>query len=383
VVESEKHDVTLNPERQEVARRYARQNRQLLVVDLGISAALVLAFLLSGASRLLEALLVGWGLSSPWILVAAYIGLVFVAYTLLLMPLSYYSGFVLPHRYGLSTQTLSGWLTDEAKSFGLGVVLGLPVAEVVYWLLRTYPDTWWLWASAFLLVLNVIVGYLAPVLLLPLFYKLTPLDNPDLAERIRRLAERAGARIVGVYSIDMSRRTTAANAMIIGLGNTRRIALGDTLRGDYPPEEVESIVAHELGHQVHHDLELQVILSVVTLTASLYLAHLFLRWGVALFGFQGPGDVAALPLVLIATGLFSLVIMPVTNGYSRWRESMADRYAIRVTGNATAFAQAMVRLANQNLSDANPPRWVVWLLYSHPPIAERVRQAELTVYSQG
>jgi len=383
VVESEKHDVTLNPERQEVARRYARQNRQLLVVDLGISAALVLAFLLSGASRLLEALLVGWGLSSPWILVAAYIGLVFVAYTLLLMPLSYYSGFVLPHRYGLSTQTLSGWLTDEAKSFGLGVVLGLPVAEVVYWLLRTYPDTWWLWASAFLLVLNVIVGYLAPVLLLPLFYKLTPLDNPDLAERIRRLAERAGARIVGVYSIDMSRRTTAANAMIIGLGNTRRIALGDTLRGDYSPEEVETIVAHELGHQVHHDLELQVILSVVTLTASLYLAHLFLRWGVALFGFQGPGDVAALPLVLIATGLFSLVIMPVTNGYSRWRESMADRYAIRVTGNATAFAQAMVRLANQNLSDANPPRWVVWLLYSHPPIAERVRQAELTVYSQG
>ncbi len=383
MVESEKHDVTLNPERQEVARRYARQNRQLLVVDLGISAALVLAFLLSGASRLLEALLVGWGLSSPWILVAAYIGLVFVAYTLLLMPLSYYSGFVLPHRYGLSTQTLSGWLTDEAKSFGLGVVLGLPVAEVVYWLLRTYPDTWWLWASAFLLVLNVIVGYLAPVLLLPLFYKLTPLDNPDLAERIRRLAERAGARIVGVYSIDMSRRTTAANAMIIGLGNTRRIALGDTLRGDYSPEEVETIVAHELGHQVHHDLELQVILSVVTLTASLYLAHLFLRWGVALFGFQGPGDVAALPLVLIATGLFSLVIMPVTNGYSRWRESMADRYAIRVTGNATAFAQAMVRLANQNLSDANPPRWVVWLLYSHPPIAERVRQAELTVYSQG
>lgn len=366
----------LDPQRQEAAIEYARLRRRLLALELALSTLAVVGFLVSGASQLLKTVLVGLGVTSVWALVAVYVALVYVVYTVLFWPLAWWSGYVLPHRYGLSTQTPRGWLTDELKSLGLGLLLGVPVAEVIYWLLRSYPTTWWIWGSGFLLAMTVLMGFVAPVLIVPLFYKLTPLEDAELVARIRRLAERTGRRVAGVYTINLSSRTTAANAVFMGLGRTKRIALGDTLYARYTGDEIETIVAHELGHQVHHDAELGLAVQSVLLIGSLYLAQLFLRWGVGYFGFEGPGDVAGLPLLALATGLFSLLTLPLANGYSRWRERRADAFAIESTGKPRAFGQAIVRLANQNLAEAEPPRWVVWLLYSHPPIMERVRMAE-------
>jgi STE24 endopeptidase len=164
--------------------------------------------------------------------------------------------------------------------------------------------------------------------------------------------------------------------MVMGLGRTKRIALGDTLYTRYSPDEIETIIAHELGHQVHHDLELGIAVQSLLLLAGMYVAHLFLAWGVRVFRFEGPGDIAALPLLLLAVGLFSVVTLPLSNTYMRWREHLADRFAVRTTGNRRAFIRAMLRLANQNLAEADPPRWVVWLLYSHPPIRDRVTAGE-------
>ncbi|MGC9399240.1 MAG: M48 family metallopeptidase [Anaerolineae bacterium] len=362
-------------ERQAKAQAYAHIRRRLLVLDLGISAVLTVAFLTTGASQAYKDLLLRVGLESPWQLVPAYTGSLILAYTVLFWPLSWYSSYVLPHRYGLSTQTPKGWWTDELKSLALSLGLSLPVAEVVYWFLRSEPETWWLWVAGFLVVLSVVMGYLLPVVFVPIFYTLTRLEDERLVARIRRLAERAGVQVADVYTIDLSSRTTAANAMVMGMGNTKRIALGDTLYENYSPEEIEAILAHELAHQVHHDLELGVLVQSALLVGGLYLAKLFLDWGVDVFGFTGPGDVAALPLLALATGLFSLVTMPLTNGYSRWRERMADAYALRMTDDPHAFARSMLRLADQNLAELRPPDWVVWLLYSHPPILERVERA--------
>jgi len=347
-----------------------------MLVELGAAAVLAVGFLVSGASAWLEAVLVGAGLRSPWALTAAYLALALVGYTVLTLPLAWWGGYVEPHRYGLSTQTPRSWLADQLKSLVLSLAFGLAAGEVIYWLLRSFPSTWWVWASGFLLAATVFLGFISPVLILPIFYKLTPLDDAGLVERIRGLAERTGRRVAGVYTINLSARTTAANALFMGLGRTQRIALGDTLYAEYSADEIETIVAHELGHQVHHDLYQGLALQAALLVGSLYLAHLFLGWGVARFGFSGPGDVAALPLLLIAAGLFSLVTMPLSNAYSRWRERLADRFSIEATGKPAAFARAMARLANQNLSEANPPRWVVWLLYSHPPIGERIALAQ-------
>ncbi len=368
-------DVTPDPERQAEAKEYARVRRRLMLVDLVSSSVLLFLFLITGASQAYKTWLVDLGLTSPWVLVPAYIGSLIVGVTVLFWPLAWYRGYVLPHRYDMSTQTPKGWWTDELKMLGLGLALGLPVAELLYWFLRSYPETWWLWASGASVLLSLLLGYLLPVVFVPIFYKLEPLDDPELVERIERLAQKTGTQVAGVYTIDLSSRTKAANAMVMGMGKTKRIALGDTLYDDFTPLEIETILAHELGHQVRHDLELGVIVQSVLQVASLYLAKLFLDWGVAYFDFTGPGDVAALPLLLMATALFSLISMPLVNAYSRWRERRADRYALQVTEAPTAFRHAMKRLANQNLAEMDPPSWVVVLLYDHPPIRTRLRIA--------
>ncbi len=367
-------EVVLDPERQVQAREYARKQRLWMGISLAWSGILVIGFLLSGASRGLKELLLGYAAGSPWILVGLYVAAVLIGYTLLGAPLDWWSGYVLPRRYGLSTQTPARWLADEGKALGLNLVLGVGLAEVVYWLLRRDPTTWWAWAALCIAILGVILSFVAPVLLMPLYYRQTPLEDADLLERIRRLAERSKVRLSGVYTINLSARTTAANAAVVGMGRTRRILLGDTLYAQYSPEEIEAIVGHELGHQVHHDVALGTVVQGLLPFAGLYLAQQVLEWGVDRFHFQGPGDVAALPLLIIAVGLVSLVALPLANTYSRWRESLADRYALQVAGDPTALARALLRLANQNLAEADPPSWVVWLLYSHPPLRERVSQ---------
>jgi len=217
-------------------------------------------------------------------------------------------------------------------------------------------------------------------LIAPLFFKFTPLgeERQDLVERLIALAERAGTHVRGVYRIDMSRRTKAANAALMGLGSSRRIVLGDTLLNEFTPDEIETILAHELGHQVHHDIPLAILIQPLITLPGLWLASLTLKWGVDLLNLKGVNDVAGLPwLALVLAGL-GLVTTPLTNAWSRWRERLADRYAVKATGKPQAFTSALVRLADQNLSEADPPRWVEWLLYSHPPLGKRIAAVQAT-----
>jgi STE24 endopeptidase len=256
-------------------------------------------------------------------------------------------------------------------------VIGLPLLAGLYWLLRVTGDLWWLWAAAGYVVFVVVVSNLAPVIIMPLFNRYVPLgaEHADLEARLRRLANAAGTRVKGVYRFDMSRRTTAANAALTGIGNTRRIILADTLLTQFDPDEVETVIAHELGHHVHRDIPTGIAVSAVITLAGLGVAALALDWGTRVLGLDGPADVAAMPLLMLSLGAFGLLTLPLNNAYSRWREVRADAYALGATGKPDAFASAMTRLANQNLADADPERWVVWLLYSHPPIRERVAHA--------
>jgi STE24 endopeptidase len=370
-------DLNLDPERQAQAKRFARINRRLMLLDLLLGLAYILAWLLTGWSQSLRETLSGF-IDQEWLLVGAY-ALVFGGiYYLLNLPLSYYSAFVLPHRFGLSNQTLSGWVGDQVKGALVGGAVGFIVLQVIYLVLRAYPDAWWLWAAGFLLLFSVLLANLAPILLMPLFYKFKPLEEEyaSLAERLVRLSEKAGARVKGVYQFDMSRRTKAANAALTGLGNTRRIILGDTLLKEFSDDEIETVLAHELGHHVHRDIPLGMAVESLTTLAGLYLASLGLKWGVGYFGFEGVWDIAALPLFLLVMGAYGLVTMPLGNAFSRWRERRADAYALAATGKGRAYASALTRLANQNLADADPEPWVEFLLHSHPALGKRIAMAE-------
>jgi len=370
-------EITVDAEKQKQAKVYARIKNRLMLVDLAVGGLYVLAWLFLGWSQQLSAWL-GQYTDNPWLLVAGFALVFGGVYLIIDLPLSYYSGYVLPHRFNLSTETFLAWMMDQVKGLLIGGPLSLVLLEVVYLLLRIAPDTWWLWVAGVLLLFTVVLANLAPVLLMPIFNKFIPLGEQyaDLEARLLRLAERARTRVRGVYTFDMSRRTTAANAALTGLGNTRRIILADTMVENYTADEIETVLAHELGHQVHKDVLVGILIGSVLTLGGLYLASLGLQWGVSYFGFSSPADVAAMPLFVLVMGLYGLVTMPLENAYSRWREWRADQYALEATGNGQAFASALARLTNQNLADANPEPWVEFLLYSHPALGKRIEAAQ-------
>ena len=365
----------IDPERQQQAKEYARIRHRLFALNLLLSALALVIVLALGLNVWLKQIVLAIS-SNVWISTFLYFAIAFIAYGIAFLPLAHYSGFVLPHRYGLSTQTLRAWLIDELKSGVLGIILGGLVIEVIYLILRAAPDTWWLIASAFMLVFNVLLAQFAPILIFPLFYKFKPLEDAELVARLTALAEKANTRVRGVFTMMLSEKTTAANAALMGLGNTRRIVLGDTLYEKYSHDEIESILAHELGHHVHHDIAWLITIDTILTIIGFFIADVFLKWSVSYFRYEGIADLSAFPLLGLALGVFSLITMPVSNAFSRWRESLADEYALQATRNARAFIGAMEKLANQNLAELEPEAWAEYLLYTHPPIGKRLRHAE-------
>lgn len=367
---------TLDSERQVQARRYAGIRRRLLWVDLAFGGAYLISWLAFGWSIALRNILLQVT-GNAWIVVAIFAIIFGGIYLFINLPLSYYEGFVLPHRFGLSRQNLPGWLIDQGKGIVLGGILGLVVLELVYALLRLQPETWWLWMAGILLLFEVVLTHLAPILIMPLFNRFLPLadEYASLAERLVRLSDRAGTRVRGVYTFDMSRRTSAANAALVGLGNSRRIILGDTLLAEFSADEIETVLAHELGHHANHDIPLLIALQSLLTLVGFYLVSIILDWGVSYFNFTDPADIAALPFLVLILGFYSLVTMPLGNAISRWRERKADEFALRLTGNGPALASALTRLANQNLADVDPPTWEELLLHSHPALSRRIQYA--------
>lgn len=366
---------SLDPQRQELAREYARTQRRLSFVEMGIFVLILALFLLTGLSSSLRDWAAQFG--GPYFVTVALYGLVLGAtFFLISLPLDFYSGHILPTRYGLNTQSVAGWVSDSVKSLALTAVLGIAGLEVLYWLLGEFPIWWWVFMAVLLWLFSAASLWLAPLLLMPLFYKIEPLNNPELVARLTRLAESAGARVRGVYTMNMSSRTTTANAMLAGLGSTRRIILGDTLLANYTDDEIETVLAHELAHHVHNDLLWGLGFEAIIIAVGMWFASVLLAWGVTAFGYLGVDDVASLPIFVAAMSIFGVLTMPLTNFLSRQRERAADLYALKTTGNAPAFRSVMLKLAGQNLSEADPPAWVRTLFYSHPPISERIAVAE-------
>jgi len=368
---------TLDPERQQQAKQYARIRRRLWLVSTALGALYAFAWLFAGWAINLRVGLATIS-SNPWFLVAGFITVFGGIYAILTLPLDYYKGFILPHRFDQSTQTLKDWIIDQLKGLAVGAPIGLLVLELLYLALRVTGELWWLWAACGMLVFSVLLSNLAPILIMPIFNKFVPLgdEHTDLAERLLRLAEQANTRVQGVFKFDLSRRTKSANAALVGIGNTRRIVLGDTLIDEFTPDEIETVLAHELGHHVHKDIPFLIAFGTLMTTLGLFLASLVLNWAIGFFGFISPADVAALPALSLILGAYGLVTMPLENAVSRCRENMADDYALQSTSKAGAFASAFTRLANQNLGEVDPEKWVVFLFYSHPPLGQRIEKAK-------
>lgn len=370
-------DVCIDLQRQEQAKQIGQIRRNLLLVQLLLSSLYLLLWIGFGWMNSLKASLETW-LTQEWLLLFGFAAVFGGVYYLITLPLDFYSGYLLEHRFGLSNQNLKGWFTDQLKSLLIGAVLGGVVLQLIYALLRLSPGGWWLWMAGVMLLFGVVLSTLAPVLLFPLFYKIVPLgaEHAHLETRLLKLAERAGAGVRGVFTFDMSRRTKKANAALMGLGSTRRIVLGDTLISEFSPDEIETVLAHELAHHVHKDIPWLIAVDTMLTLAGFYLASLGMRFAVDLFSFSSVADVAALPVLALLLGLYGLVTMPLENGFSRWRERLADQFALEMTGDGAAYARALTRLANQNLGEVEPEPWVEFMLYSHPALGKRIAMAQ-------
>ena len=354
--------------------RYHRLKRRTSVLSLLTSAA-VLAFVLgSGASIRLRDFAASLT-ESRVAIVAIYVIVLALLQEAVSLPVAYYRNFVLEHRYELSTAPASAWGRDHAKAFGLTTLLLLVAAEVTYALIGWDARWWWLPASVLAAAAAAVLAQLAPVLLLPVFYKFTPLQRGALADRLLTLSRNAGVRVLGVYEWGLGAKTRRANAALVGAGATRRILLSDTLLAEYTDDEIEVILAHELAHHVHRDISTAIAVEAALLVVASYTAATALtRWWQPL-NIAGPGDIAGLPFLMLVFGGVMLVSMPLVNAFSRLNERRADRFALKLTNRADAFVSAMRRLGSQNLVEEHPSRAVVWLFHSHPPIEERIEAA--------
>ena len=312
---------------------------------------------------------------SRWLQILTVGVVVAVGLEILTLPISYWSGFVVEHRFGLSTQSLGGWIWKKVKGYIVGAILGLLLMSGLYGLIWSTGPYWWLWAAGGWLLLGLVMGHLVPVLILPLFYKVTRLDDVQLLERLRRIAEGTGLTVEGVYRLVLSKETRKANAALAGLGNTRRVLLGDTLLEQFTTEEIEVVFAHEVGHHVHRHLIKNVVLSVFFAGAGFWVVDRVLASISDQLGYAGIGDPRALPLILLVLSLFGLILSPLQNGISRFFERQCDRYALDRTGLRESYRSAFIKLARVNKSDPDPNPLVVWLFYSHPPIRQRVAMA--------
>jgi len=358
------------------ARRYNRQRRRLTIADTVLGLAFLLLLLLTGWTRNLRDFSLRLGGEHYALSLFYYVAILAVAGKLAGLGLDVYA-FRLEHRFHLSNQKLGGWLWDQVKAWLVGLIIGAILAELVYLTLRLWPEHWWVIAWLAFVTLFICFAQIAPVVLLPLFYKFVPLENEELKARLVRLSERAGTRVRGVYEWKLSAKSKKANAALTGLGATRRILLSDTLLAGYSDDEIEAVLAHELGHHVHGHIIKSIAVQLGVTLAGFWAANAVLRYAIEQRRmFDSLYDFANLPLLALVSTTLSFVLLPALNAYSRHNERQADRYCWSAIPNVAPFISSMDKLCQQNLAERSPSRWVEWFFHSHPAISKRIAAAE-------
>src|SRR6266446_3531279 len=364
-----------SPDSPEV-RKYNHIRRWLGVCEFLLALAVLVVLLMTGWTGWLRDLALQGAFQSYAFAVFLYVLMLILVSKILGLGMDYYS-FRLEHRYQLSNQKLRAWIWDEAKGFLLSVIVAGLLVELLYFIIREFPQYWWLIAWLGFLGVTVLLAQLAPVVLFPIFYKFEPLKDEELKLRLIRLGERAGTRVRGVYKWHLSEKSKKANAALTGLGNTRRIILADTLLDHYSPDEIEAVLAHELGHHVHRHILKSIAVQAGITLLGFWAANAVLHYAIdQRHMFETLSEFVNLPLLALIFALLSFLLMQAMNAFSRFNERQADRYAFENIASVDPFISSMNKLAVQNLAERTPSRWVEWWFHSHPAIARRVAAAE-------
>ncbi|HSB19458.1 MAG TPA: M48 family metallopeptidase, partial [Anaeromyxobacteraceae bacterium] len=331
-------------------------------------AALTLTLLLSGALPALDRQLAGLGLAGPHRFVA-FLALLAAAAALAGLPFSLYGTFVLEARFGFNRTTFTLWLADRLKGLALAIALGLPLLYAAHAFFARTGPAWWLWLAGFLAAVQLVIAWLWPVLVAPLFNRFTPLPEGELRTRLEALCREAGFRTRGLFAIDASKRSGHSNAFFAGLLRPR-IVLFDTLVARSTVDETTAVLAHEIGHYRARHVHRRLAVGLAAQVLSLWVLSRLAAWPPLFqaFGFPAPSFHALLALASLGGGAFTFFLAPISSWISRRHEYQADRYAVRLTGLGPALASALTRLGEENLSSLAPHPWYVAWHYSHPTL---------------
>ena len=364
----------LDKDKQEQAKCYEKENRLLGLAGTLLSLAILLLFYYSGFSAFLSQGPLGGPLVLTYIF---YIAVFQFCVFFISLPLSFYSEYTHEHKWNFSNHTIKSWFWEKTKSFFVGLVLIWIVLGLLFWIWDVLPQYWWLAAGLGMALFSVVLATIFPVVILPIFNKYTPVEDRELTDALEKILNQGGLKSSGFFKEDMSRQTKKENAFLAGLGRTRRVVLGDNLMDNMNVQEVTTILAHEVGHYKHRHIWKGVALGTVQQFIVFFIVHMIMRFFFPQFLSSPQWNLTLFPyFIILVSGISGFLFGPLSQVVSRYFERQADRYALNISKNREAFSSALAGIANRNLSNAYPQRWVKILYYSHPPIGERLELAE-------
>lgn len=371
----EKYNQIIDQEKQRQAKEYQKKKVIFKLVGSAVFLTYFSILIFSDLSLIIKGKILQFT-NSEWQVIAIYIFSVLTAYDLISLPLEFYTSYTFEHKYHFCTQTVGNWFKDYLKSYILSMGFATPIVEGIYWAIRAFPTIWYLIVSVFAILLIIFLGYLSPILLTPLFFKLKKIEeNNELAQRLRKMCKKVNTKVKGVYEINFSSKTTKANAYLAGLGNTRRIVIADNLLDNFTVDEAEVVFAHELGHHIHRDILKLTFWSGLMCLGGFYFVSIILE-KVSLYFRYGISDIVNFPILALSMSILLFLFGLPFNFYSRKREKAADYFALKTTGKVDAFITSMAKFTNRDLADAHPHPFIEFLLYTHPSISKRINYAQ-------
>lgn len=371
----EKYNQVIDQEKQRQAKEYQKKKVTFKLVGSAVFLTYFSILIFSDLSLIIKGRILQFT-NSEWQVIAIYIFSVLTAYDLISLPLEFYTSYTFEHKYHFCTQTVGNWFKDYLKSYILSMGFAIPIVEGIYRAIRAFPTIWYLIVSVFAILLIIFLGYLSPILLTPLFFKLKKIEeNNELAQRLRKMCKKVNTKVKGVYEINFSSKTTKANAYLAGLGNTRRIVIADNLLDNFTVDEAEVVFAHELGHHIHRDILKLTFWSGLMCLGGFYFVSIILE-KVSLYFRYGISDIVNFPILALSMSILLFLFGLPFNFYSRKREKAADEFALKTTGKVDAFITSMAKFTNRDLADAHPHPFIEFLLYTHPSISKRINYAQ-------
>jgi len=364
----------LDESTQKKARVYEKEKRLIALSKMFVLLITILIFYYSGLSHKLAHLY-----NDSWIILTFMIYVFFFqAFIFLLtLPIDYYSSYVHEHKWGFSNHTKKSWLKEQVKSFLVGLIIMWMVLGLLFFIMAKLPQLWWLIAGLASALVSVVFSTLFPVLVFPIFNKYTPIRNKYLTDALERILSKEGLKSSGFFMEDMSRKTKKENAFLAGLGKTRRVVLGDNLINNMSVPEIVSVMAHEVGHYKYNHMWKFIMVGTFQQVIIFFLLDqiMGLLFPFFMTGFRS--NLALFPIfALILEAISTFLFGPIGNAVSRYYEKQADRYAVKNIEDKSSFLHAIAGLANRNLINAYPEKWIKYLFYSHPSVGERLQTIE-------